>query len=69
MVAADAALASEASPAQMILQVHDELVFEVARAEVQALGEQVRKLMEGVLPLRVPLVVDVGVGRNWSEAH
>jgi DNA polymerase-1 len=53
----------------MILQVHDELVFEVAEAAAQALGGRVRELMEGVLPLRVPLVVEVGVGRNWREAH
>jgi len=65
----DAALESEGPPARMILQVHDELVFEVPEAAQQALGERVRQLMEGVLPLRVPLVVDVGVGRNWREAH
>ncbi|MBW1686016.1 MAG: DNA polymerase I [Deltaproteobacteria bacterium] len=69
MVAVDAALESEGPPARMILQVHDELVFEVPEAAQQALGERVRELMEGVLPLRVPLVVDVGVGRNWREAH
>jgi DNA polymerase-1 len=55
--------------ARMILQVHDELVFEVAPADVEALGELVRDRMEGVLPLRVPLRVDVGVGANWREAH
>ena len=54
---------------RMLLQVHDELVFEVPEAAQQALGARVRELMEGVLPLRVPLVVDVGVGRNWREAH
>jgi DNA polymerase-1 len=69
MVAVDAALEAEGPPARMILQVHDELVFEVPEAAQQALGERVRELMEGVLPLRVPLVVDVGVGRNWREAH
>ena len=69
MVAVDVALESEGLPARMILQVHDELVFEVPEAEQQALSGRVRELMEGVLPLRVPLVVDVGVGRNWREAH
>ncbi len=69
MVAVDAALEAEGPPARMILQVHDELVFEVPEAAQQALGQRVRELMEGVLPLRVPLVVDVGVGRNWREAH
>jgi DNA polymerase-1 len=69
MVAVDAALESEGAPARMILQVHDELVFEVDEGAERPLGERVRELMEGVLPLRVPLVVDVGVGRNWREAH
>ena len=53
----------------MILQVHDELVFEVPEPELQRVGSRVRELMEGVLPLRVPLVVDVGSGRNWRDAH
>jgi DNA polymerase-1 len=49
--------------------VHDELVFEVPEAAAKATGERIRELMEGVLALRVPLVVDVGTGRNWREAH
>jgi DNA polymerase-1 len=53
----------------MILQVHDELVFEVPEACVQRVGSRVRELMEGVLSLRVPLVVDVGSGHNWRDAH
>jgi DNA polymerase-1 len=69
MVAVDAALESEGLPARMILQVHDELVFEVEQGAADDVAARVRALMEGVLPLRVPLVVDVGVGRNWREAH
>jgi DNA polymerase-1 len=69
MVEVDAATRAEGLPARMILQVHDELVFEVPEADAQRIGERVRELMEGVLPLRVPLVVDVGSGRNWREAH
>jgi DNA polymerase-1 len=69
MVAVDTALAAEDLPARMILQVHDELVFEVAASAQERVGERVRELMEGVLPLRVPLLVDVGAGRNWREAH
>jgi len=53
----------------MILQVHDELVFEAPKAAVKALVPLVRERMEAVLPLRVPLVVDIGVGENWREAH
>jgi DNA polymerase I len=53
---------------RMLLQVHDELVFEVPPEEVQILAELVRQQMENVTPLRVPLVVDVGTGPNWLEA-
>jgi DNA polymerase-1 len=66
MVAVDAA---PDLPARMILQVHDELVFEVPEAAAKGTGERIRELMGGVLALRVPLVVDVGTGRNWREAH
>ena len=69
MVVVDAALDAEALPARMILQVHDELVFDVRAADVPAVGERVRELMEGVLALRVPLVVELGRGANWREAH
>ncbi len=69
MVVVDAALAAEDLRGRMILQVHDELVFEVAGSAQERVGERVRELMEGALPLRVPLVVDVGAGRNWREAH
>jgi len=54
---------------RMILQVHDELVFETPADEAETLGEMVRQEMSGVVQLRVPLVVDVGVGKNWLEAH
>ena len=53
----------------MILQVHDELVFEVPAAEAEALAARVVTQMEQVLPLRVPLLVDVAIGQNWREAH
>lgn len=54
-------------PAEMILQIHDELVFEVAEDEAEQAGKRIRELMEGVGELRVPLKVDVKIGRNWSE--
>ncbi len=69
MVRLHAGLRSGALRAQMILQVHDELVFDVPNAEVEPLTELVRHEMEAALPLSVPVVVDVGVGRNWAEAH
>ena len=55
--------------AEMILQVHDELVFEIPPARVDALTALVVERMEGVWPMRVRLRVDVGVGANWREAH
>ena len=53
---------------RMILQVHDELVFEVHPDEKKKVEKQVRKEMEGVCPLKVPLVVDMAWGTNWQEA-
>jgi len=53
----------------MIMQVHDELVFEAPAAEREALMSLVREEMEGVLKLRVPLRVEIAAGRNWDEAH
>ncbi|MFP8874071.1 MAG: DNA polymerase I [Myxococcota bacterium] len=69
MVEVDVRLDAEGFEARMILQVHDELVFEVPEAEVEALSDLVRRCMEGVYALAVPLIVDLGVGANWREAH
>ncbi len=55
--------------ALMIMQVHDELVLEVPEAELEQVKTNVRSLMQNVHKLDVPLVVDVGVGNNWDEAH
>jgi len=55
--------------ARMVMQVHDELVFEVAEKDVEALTSLVHKDMESAAQLDVPLLVDVGVGINWDEAH
>ncbi len=62
-------LADEGFQAAMILQVHDELVFEAPKAERAALEAMVKEEMEGALELDVPLVVDSGWGPNWFEAH
>jgi DNA polymerase-1 len=53
----------------MLLQVHDELVFEVPEAEAEATAALVRSIMESVATLRVPLSVEVGQGHSWAEAH
>ena len=52
----------------MLLQVHDELVFEAPEEEVERVGPLVKQLMEGAAKLSVPLLVEVGVGKNWLEA-
>ncbi|MBI2067548.1 MAG: DNA polymerase I [Deltaproteobacteria bacterium] len=55
--------------AKMLIQVHDELVFEVPEKEINSFSAMVREKMEGVVLLQVPLKVDVGAGKNWAEAH
>ena len=54
---------------KMLLQVHDELVFDVPKTEVEAFSAMVKNEMENAFTLAVPLVVDVGTGSNWLEAH
>lgn len=54
---------------KMIMQVHDELVFEVPEAELAEVSQMIRQAMESVTTLRVPLVVDIGIGDNWGQAH
>ena len=54
---------------KLIMQVHDELVLEVPEQELDKVKEKVRELMQGVAKLDVPLIVDVGVGDNWDQAH
>ena len=69
MVRLHACLRQAGLKARMILQVHDELVFETPVAEVEELRRLVRREMEGAVSLSVPVVVDVAVGTNWTEAH
>jgi DNA polymerase I len=54
---------------KMIMQVHDELVFEVPQAEVDWLRVEIPRIMAGVAALKVPLLAEVGVGENWDKAH
>jgi len=69
MVRIHARIKHEKLNSRLLLQVHDELVFDVQLAEVDAVQRLVRELMEGALTLEVPLVVDMNVGKNWLEAH
>ena len=69
MIAVQDWLGRERLGAKLIMQVHDELVLEVPEAELGVVKKALPELMTGVATLRVPLVVDIGVGRNWDEAH
>jgi DNA polymerase I len=68
MIRIHAAIKERGLASRMLLQVHDELVFDVPPGEVEAMKLLVRSHMEGVAELKVPLVVDIGVGANWLEA-
>jgi DNA polymerase-1 len=69
MIAVDAWIRASGLAVRMIMQVHDELVFEVRADVLETATAEVRGHMTGVAELAVPLVVDVGAGRNWDEAH
>lgn len=69
MIQVDRALDRNGLGAKMLLQVHDELVFEVPEAEVGTAAELVKKTMENAAFLSVPLTVEVGTGANWDDAH
>ncbi|MBT5135617.1 MAG: DNA polymerase I, partial [Halieaceae bacterium] len=69
MIAVDDWLTDSETDAKMIMQVHDELVFEVADSACATLCDEVTARMAGVIHLKVPLLTEVGVGLNWDEAH
>ena len=67
MIRIDAAILERELKARMTLQVHDELVFEVPEAELDIMRSIIREQMENVHPLSVPLMVELGVGKNWRD--
>ncbi len=69
MLAVQAALDAQQRATRIVMQVHDELVFEVPEAELDWARVELPRLMTGVATLDVPLTAEVGVGRNWEEAH
>jgi DNA polymerase-1 len=69
MVKVQDVLDQERRGSRMIMQVHDELVFEVPEAEVQWVRAEIPRLMAGVAELRVPLLAEIGFGENWEKAH
>ncbi|MFB1116876.1 DNA polymerase I [Dickeya dadantii] len=69
MIAIDAWLQQEKPLVTMLMQVHDELVFEVHHSVLDEASAKIRNLMEGCMQLDVPLQVDIGTGSNWDQAH
>ena len=69
MIETDKWIQDDQPDIKMIMQVHDELVFEIAEAKVDEYSANIRQLMCTAITLDVPLVVDIGVGINWDEAH
>ena len=69
MIAVQGWLETDGLQTKMIMQVHDELVLEVPEAELELVKRKLPELMAGVAALKVPLTAEVGVGKNWDEAH
>ncbi|MBO9536928.1 DNA polymerase I [Herbaspirillum sp.] len=69
MIAVQGWLESEQLATRMIMQVHDELVLEVPQQELDRVREKLPELMKNVAELKVPLLAEVGIGKNWDEAH
>ena len=69
MIAVDRELQAKGIEAHMLLQVHDELVFETPQDHLETLSDLVRSAMENAMQLAVPLKVDVGSGTHWLDAH
>jgi len=69
MLEVERAIQEEKLESRLIMQVHDELVFEVPQTELEQMKLLVEREMSGAVPLKVPLKVDINWGRNWSEAH
>ncbi|OOG36482.1 DNA polymerase I [Polaromonas sp. A23] len=69
MVKVQDVLDAEKRATKMIMQVHDELVFEVPEAEVEWVRTEIPRLMAGVAELKVPLLAEIGIGANWEKAH
>ena len=69
MISTDQWLLHDKPDAKMVMQVHDELVFEVAEDQLDQYAAIIRTIMCSAADLNVPLIVDIGIGNNWDEAH
>ncbi|MCE2984070.1 MAG: DNA polymerase I [Parachlamydia sp.] len=67
MLQIDKKIIEDRRKSSMILQIHDELIFEVPQEEIESTSDLVKKTMEGIMQLKVPLVVDIHIGKNWKE--
>lgn len=59
----------ESGRVRLLMQVHDELVFEVQESEIESVAQEIKTLMESAAQLDVPLIADIGYGENWDQAH
>ena len=69
MIAVDGWLQTEQPRVRMIMQVHDELGFEVHKDDLESVSKKIHQLMENETQIDVPLLVEVGSGENWDQAH
>ena len=67
MIQVDKIVREYGDDARMVLQVHDELIFEVRKEKADAFAKEIKKAMESAYPLRVPLIAEVAIGKNWGE--
>ena len=67
MIQVDAYLKKHPDEGKMILQIHDELLFETPDEEANRLAHKVKNIMEGIFTLSVPLIVNISIGKNWGE--
>ena len=69
MIHTSQAIKQESLPAKLLLQIHDELVLEAEENKAEEAAQKVKEIMSSVISLKVPLVVEVGIGKNWDTAH
>ena len=69
MIVIDRNILAGSDSIRMIMQVHDELVFEIKKDSINNIVPEIRKIMSSVPELNVPVTVDIGIGQNWDEAH
>ena len=69
MIEIDANILEKSNKIRMIMQVHDELVFEIEENQIDNIVDEIRKIMSRAPELDIPITVEVGIGPNWEQAH